>query len=86
MTRFSVQALGGYGLTLSVARVVHGHLCQGGVAPLVLMGSEVDVMKLRSSLEIFLGVAPSADKTFRTQVKETLAVLDASAERARSLS
>ena len=33
--------------------VVHGHLCRGGVAPLALMGSGVDVMKLRSSLEIF---------------------------------
>jgi len=66
--------------------VVHGHLCQGGVAPLALMGSDVDVMKLRSSLVLFLGVAPSAENTFRTQVKETLAVLDASAERSGSLS
>jgi uncharacterized protein (DUF1810 family) len=30
--------------------VVHGHLCQGRVDPLTLMGSEVDVVKLRSSL------------------------------------
>ena len=66
--------------------VVHGHLCQGGVAPLALMGSDVDVMKLRSSLTLFLRVAPSAENIFQTQVKETLAVLDASAERSGSLS
>ena len=66
--------------------VVHGHLCQGRVDPLVLMGSVVDVMKLRSSLGLFFRVAPSAENTFRTQVKETLAVLDASAEHSESLS
>ena len=66
--------------------IVHGHLCQGSVDPLTLMGSEVDVMKLRSSLVLFLRVAPSAENTFRTQVKETLAVLDASAEHSGSLS
>jgi uncharacterized protein (DUF1810 family) len=33
--------------------VVHGHLCQAGVAPLTLMGGEIDVLKLRSSLELF---------------------------------
>ena len=66
--------------------VVHGHLCQGRVDPLTLMGSEVDVMKLRSSLVLFLRVAPSAENTFRIQVKETLAVLDASAEHSGSLS
>ena len=41
--------------------IVHGHLCKGGVSPLTLMGSEVDVMKLRSSLKLFLIVAPSCD-------------------------
>ena len=66
--------------------VVHRHLCQGRADPLTLMGSEVDVMKLRSSLVLFLRVAPSAENTFRTQVKETLAVLDASAEHSGSLS
>ena len=66
--------------------VVHGYLCQGRVAPLALMGSEIDVLKLRSSLTLFLRVAPSAENIFQTQVKETLAVLDASAERSGSLS
>ncbi len=32
--------------------VVHGHLCQAGVPPLALMGSEVDVLKLGSSLGV----------------------------------
>ncbi len=55
--------------------VVHGHLCEGGVAPLTLMGSEVDVLKLRSSLELFLGVAPPIDETFRGQAQAILKVL-----------
>ncbi len=55
--------------------LVHGHLCQGRVDPLTLMGSEVDVMKLRSSLVLFLRVAPSAENTFRTQVKAILPLL-----------
>lgn len=37
--------------------VVYGHLCEGGVVPLTLMGSEIDVVKLRSSLGLFAGVA-----------------------------
>lgn len=55
--------------------VVHGHLCQGGVAPLTLMGSEIDVLKLRSSLELFLKVAPSEDTSFRRQAEDSLAAL-----------
>ena len=55
--------------------VVHGHLCQGGVAPLALMGSEIDVLKLRSSLELFLKVAPAADEPLRLQAKVVLVVL-----------
>jgi len=55
--------------------VVHGHLCQGRVAPLVLMGSEVDVVKLRSSLELFLGVDPQIDETFREQALNVLKAL-----------
>jgi len=55
--------------------VIHGHLCQGRVAPLTLMGSEIDVMKLRSSLELFLSVAPKSDQPFRTQSAEILAAL-----------
>jgi uncharacterized protein (DUF1810 family) len=54
---------------------VHGHLCQGGVAPLVLMGSEVDVMKLRSSLQLFLKVAAKSDTNFRSQAPEILRLL-----------
>ena len=54
--------------------VVHGHVCEGGVAPLALMGSEIDVVKLRSSLELFLKVAgeESAFEGFRKQARELL--------------
>ena len=45
--------------------LVHGHLCQGGVEPLELMGSEVDVLKLRSSLKLFLKVSPAEDTKLR---------------------
>ncbi len=45
--------------------VVHRHLCEGGVAPLALMGSEIDVVKLRSSLELMLKVAPAMDDGLR---------------------
>jgi uncharacterized protein (DUF1810 family) len=55
--------------------VVHGHLCQGGVAPLTLMGSEVDVLKLRSSLGLFLKVSPVEDAKFRGQAQDILKVL-----------
>jgi uncharacterized protein (DUF1810 family) len=56
-------------------RIVHVHLCQGGVEPLTLMGSEIDVIKLRSSLELFLKVAPTSEKVFRCNVAEILQVL-----------
>ena len=54
--------------------VVHRHLCEGGVVPLTLMGSEIDVVKLRSSLELFLKVAgeESAFEGFRKQARELL--------------
>jgi uncharacterized protein (DUF1810 family) len=52
--------------------VVHGHLCMGGVSPLELMGSEVDVLKLGSSLEIFLKVASTSAAGFRTCSAEIL--------------
>lgn len=55
--------------------LVHGHLCQGRVDPLVLMGSEVDVMKLRRSVELFLKVAPSSGDVFRTQAPEVIRLL-----------
>ena len=52
--------------------VVHGHLCRGRVDPLTLMGSEVDVMKLRSSLKLFLSVASKSDTIFRAQASAML--------------
>jgi len=52
--------------------LLHGHLCKGGVPPLVLMGSEVDVLKLRSSLELFFKITPDTNLPFR---KQSLAVL-----------
>jgi len=55
--------------------VVHGHLCQAGVAPLTLMGSEIDVLKLRSSLELFLKVTSAEDATLRGQAQDVLKVL-----------
>ncbi len=55
--------------------VAHGHLCQGSVAPLTLMGSEFDVLKLRSSLELFLKVSPVEDAKFRGQALDVLKVL-----------
>jgi len=52
--------------------VVNRHLCQGGVAPLAFMGSEVDVLKLRSSLVLFLKVAPDEDAAMRGQAQGIL--------------
>lgn len=56
-------------------RVVHGHLCQAGVATLTLMGSEIDVLKLRSSLELFLKVSPVEEADLRSQAEDILKVL-----------
>jgi uncharacterized protein (DUF1810 family) len=55
--------------------VVYRHLCQEGVSPEVLMGSDIDTLKLRSSLELFLRVAPPIDETFRAQAQAILKVL-----------
>ena len=55
--------------------VVHGHLCQGEVAPLVLMGSDIDVLKLRSSLELFLNEVPVSEAQIRCPIRAILAVL-----------
>ena len=57
--------------------VVHGHLCQGGVSPLQLMGSEVDVMKLRSSLGLFVKASGKDENfhVFRTQAQAILPLL-----------
>jgi uncharacterized protein (DUF1810 family) len=52
--------------------VVHGQLCQNGVAPLTLMGGEVDVKKLRSSLKLFLGVIETPEETFRVQADQII--------------
>ena len=52
--------------------VVYGQLCQNGVAPLQLMGSEVDVLKLRSSLKLFLGVIETPEETFRVQADQII--------------
>jgi uncharacterized protein (DUF1810 family) len=54
--------------------VVHGHLCEGGVDPEALMGSDTDVKKLRSSLNCFLKVAPEDDFVFRGQAQDILKV------------
>jgi uncharacterized protein (DUF1810 family) len=55
--------------------VVHGHLCQAGVPPLALMGSEVDVLKLGSSLGLFKKVSPTEDAKLRGQAQDILKVL-----------
>ena len=55
--------------------LVSGHLCQGGVTSSCLMGSEVDVLKLRSSLELFLKIAPEFDLQFRQHSLAILALL-----------
>ena len=57
--------------------LVHGHLCQGRVDPLVLLGSEVDVMKLRSSLGLFLKASGKDENflEFRTQAQAILPLL-----------
>jgi len=56
--------------------VVHRHLCEGGVVPLTLMGSEIDVVKLRSSLGLFGALAAGrAGAEFRQQCGELLKVL-----------
>jgi uncharacterized protein (DUF1810 family) len=55
--------------------VVYGHLCQGGVAPLTLMGSEIDVFKLRSSLGLFLKVSTVEEADLRSQAEDILKVL-----------
>jgi uncharacterized protein (DUF1810 family) len=55
---------------------VHGHLCQGGVAPLTLMGSHIDVLKLRSSLELFRELSDDSEVGFRAQALEVLRVVE----------
>jgi uncharacterized protein (DUF1810 family) len=55
--------------------LVSGHLCQGGVASLMLMGSEIDVIKLRSSVALFLGVTPTSDEAFHAQAGKVMSCL-----------
>jgi uncharacterized protein (DUF1810 family) len=57
--------------------VVHGHLCQGRVDPLTLMGSEVDVVKLRSSFGLFVKASGNDENftEFRTQAQAILPLL-----------
>lgn len=52
--------------------VVHGQLCRNGVPPLQLMGDEVDMRKLRSSLKLFLGVIETPEETFRVQADQII--------------
>ena len=54
--------------------VVHGHICKGGVSPLGLMGSEVDILKLRSSLLLFLKFTPHDDQGIQTMAEEIIGV------------
>jgi uncharacterized protein (DUF1810 family) len=55
--------------------IVRGHLCEGRAAPLALMGSEIDVIKLRSSVALFLGVTPTSDEAFHAQAGKVLSCL-----------
>jgi uncharacterized protein (DUF1810 family) len=59
---------------LECVEVVHGHLCKGGVSLLGLMGSEVDVLKLRSSLLLFLKLTPDDDQGIRSSAEEIIGV------------
>ena len=59
---------------LECVEVVHGHLCKGGVSLLGLMGSEVDVLKLRSSLLLFLKLTPDDDLGIRSSAEEIIGV------------
>ena len=55
--------------------VVHHQLLHEKIPPLELMGEEIDVLKLGSSLEIFLAAAPPTDESFRAQAQAILKVL-----------
>ena len=52
--------------------VIHRHLCEGRVPPLTLMGSDIDVLKLRSSLKLFLKVSSVEDALLQMQAKAVL--------------
>jgi uncharacterized protein (DUF1810 family) len=55
--------------------VVHHQLLHEKIPPLELMGGETDLLKLGSSLEIFLAAAPPTDESFRAQAQAILKVL-----------
>lgn len=55
--------------------VIHRHLCEGRVPPLTLMGSDIDVLKLQSSLKLFLKVSSAEDALLQMQAKAVLKVL-----------
>jgi uncharacterized protein (DUF1810 family) len=54
---------------------VHEQLFCRGKSPLSVMGDDVDVKKLRSSLELFQKVAATSDTIFRSQASEILRLL-----------
>jgi uncharacterized protein (DUF1810 family) len=54
---------------------IHEHLCLSGISPQVLMGDETDVLKLRSSIRIFIDVAPSGETPFLVQAEEVFNAL-----------
>jgi len=55
--------------------VIHRYLCEGRVSPLTLMGSDIDVLKLQSSLKLFLKVSSTQDAMLQVQAKAVLKVL-----------
>ncbi len=55
--------------------VVHHQLLHEKIPPLELMGEEIDVLKLGSSLEIFLAAAGSRDARLRAQIMQLLELL-----------
>ena len=56
--------------------VVYLHICQGKVEPRTLMGSHIDVLKLRSSLELFWELTDDSEVGFRAQAREVLKVVE----------
>ena len=64
---------------LQLVDVIHRQLCRNGVTPSALMGSSVDVMKLRSSLALFVRVADASFgqdmARFREQARELLSYI-----------
>jgi len=56
--------------------IVHLHICQAKVEPLTLMGSHIDVLKLRSSLELFRELSDDSEVGFRAQALEVLKVVE----------